>query len=188
MNSTTAEDHSPPTSPVTTQVERKRKKRDKKQRKKQAENEPNYEIPGVFKLVLSHNTQKFMNLIVGEQVTSEKPWKYLGKDMFVDHMDMHEEETEFSEYKHMILDYPRDKLLIGYVPDESSTNDEFYLCLTTKAEDAVAAIIDKQQKQQEAKLRNAVYKIARPWKGLGTDKDVDENIPRKNRPLMEVEV
>lgn len=169
-----------------TQVERKRKRREKK-RKKHTD-EASFEMPGVYKLVLTNDTQKFMNLIVGEHVTSEKPWKYVGKDMFMDHMDMHEETTEFLEHKPLIVDYPRGKILVGYVPDESSEQDEFYLCLTEKAEDAVAEIIERQRKEQEAKLQYAVCKTARPWKGMGTDMEVDEGIPRKNRPLLEVEV
>lgn len=168
------------------QMEKKRKKRERKRRKR--DGEPNFEIPGVFKLTLSHATQKFMGLVVGENVTSEKPWKYVGKDMFMDHMDMHEEDTEFLEHKAFIVDYPRNKLLVGYVPDESSEQDEFYFCFTEKAEDAVAEIIEKLARQQEARLQYAVCKTARPWKGMGTHKEVDEGIPRKSRPLIEVEV
>lgn len=174
------------TTETMTQIERKKKKRERR-RKKHA-NEINFEMPGIFKLILSNETQKFMNLIVGENVTSEKPWKYVGKDMFMDHMDMNEETTEFLEHKPLIVDYPRSKILVGYVPDESSEQDEFYLCLTEKAEDAVAEIIEKQRKEQEAKLQYAVSKTARPWKGMGMESEVDEGIPRKNRPLMEVEV
>lgn len=180
-----AEERSTIAIPVS-QVERKKKRREKKRKKR--EDEPNFEIPGVFKLTLTSETQKFMGLIVGESVTSEKPWKYVGKDMFMDHMDMHEEDTEFLEHKQLIIDYPRTKLLVGYVPDESSEVDEFYLCLTEKAEDAVAEIIEKQARQQEARLQYAVFKTARPWRGMGMDKEVDESIPRNNRPLYEVEV
>lgn len=169
-----------------TQIERKKKKRERKRKKRT--DEPNFEMPGVYKLTLTNETQKFMNLIVGEHVTSEKPWKYVGKDMFIDHMDMHEETTEFGEHKPLIMDYPRAKILVGYVPDESSEQDEFYLCLTVKAEDAVAEIIEKQRKEQEAKLQYAVCKTARPWHGMGMEQEVNEAIPRKSRPLMEVEV
>lgn len=51
--------------------------------------------------------------MVGEDVTSESPWKYVKKELVQDNLELHEESSEFLPLRGLILAYPRPELLIG---------------------------------------------------------------------------
>lgn len=172
-------------------LEKKKKKHPrsgKKKRQVQQRAADLFEIPGVKKLAISPETQEFLGCIVGEHVTGEKPWKYIPKDAIEDHLDLHEEDSEFLQVKDYVIPFPKDEILVGYVPDEAREYDEFYICVTPVAQEKVEAIIDSLQKEMEARLHNAINKTLRPWVSLGSEIEVEDEIIRNNRPLYEVEI
>lgn len=147
----------------------------------------NFDIPGVSRLVLSEKTQKDMTCLVGEDVTSEKPWKFIKKEMIEDHMEMNEN-SEFLSIRLDIITYPRQEILIGYAPDETREYDEFYIVLAENAEDKIKDVIEKIREEQEMKLARAIHKKVRRWRGFGSEKEIEEYTDRTNRALIEVEV
>lgn len=173
-----------------TDADKKKKKRSKsgKRKHKHHHEDDTFNIPGVIKIVVGLKTQQFLGCVVGETITAEKPWKVIKKDVFEDHLDVYDEESEFLPYKEQIIQFPKADMLFGYVPDESREYDEFYMCLTEEAHDKVAAIIDKMERELAEKLNNAIYKTVGSWESLGTEEEVDDEIIKNNRPLIEVEV
>lgn len=160
----------------------------KRRRRKKKKHREIFDIPGVYRIVLSELAQKFIGCVAGEQVTSENPWTYVKKDLLLDNLDLHEESSEFLPIKKEILEFPAPNLLIGYIPDETKDYDEFYICITQEAMDKANEIIQKIKTEQEERLINTINKNIRKWVSLGTDAEVDEAIVRNNRPLIEVEV
>ncbi|XP_023311099.1 LOW QUALITY PROTEIN: WD repeat-containing protein 63 [Anoplophora glabripennis] len=160
-------------------------KRKKRRRRRQKEL---FTIQGVVKVVLSELAQKIIGCVVGVDVTTENPWTYVDKELVQDNLELHEESSEFLPIKKEVLAFPRPKILIGYVPDESRDYDEFYICVTEKATDEVTAIIEKMRKEQEERLNNAINKTVKQWVTQGCEGEVEEAIMKNNRPLIEVEV
>ncbi|KAL1491054.1 hypothetical protein ABEB36_011707 [Hypothenemus hampei] len=136
-----------------------RRRKRKKKRKKNL-----FDIPGVRKIVMSELTQKIIECVVGEHVTSESPWKYVKKEIVQDNLELHEESSEFLPIRAEILAYPRAKILIGYISDDTQEkDDEFYICVTEEATDAVQKIIEKLRQEQEDRLQYQLIKDIHPW-------------------------
>lgn len=52
----------------------------------------------------------------------------------------------------------------GYIADETQeTEEEFYMCVTEAATDAVEKIIEKLRHEQEDRLYYQLYKDVHPW-------------------------
>ncbi|GJQ72753.1 hypothetical protein Trydic_g1407 [Trypoxylus dichotomus] len=146
-----------------------------------------FNMPGVSRLTLSEKTQKDMGCLVGEDVTSEKPWKFIRKEIFEDHMEMYEN-SEFLAIRLDLITYPRQEILIGYAPDETREYDEFYIVLAEAAEDKIKEIIEKIRLEHEARLARAIHKRVRFWRTLGSEREINEYTEQSNRPLLEVEM
>ncbi|XP_063906169.1 dynein axonemal intermediate chain 3 [Zophobas morio] len=162
--------------------------RHKTKKKKRKRWRPNYDIPGVFKIVLPELTQKVIGCVVGDNVTSEKPWINVEKEVITDHLDTHAESSEFLPIKTEILECPLNELLIGYIPDESKDYDEFYICVTEEATENIHNVVGKVQRIQEERLKNAIHKKIKKWKGLGSEVEVEEAMVKYHRSLIEVEI
>ncbi|XP_044262098.1 dynein axonemal intermediate chain 3 [Tribolium madens] len=149
---------------------------------------PDFNIPGVHKIVLPELTQEAIGCVAGDQVTAEKPWITVDKDLILEHLENFPEESEFLFLKNQILEFPKDEVLMGYIPDESREFDEFYICVTEDATHAVNEIVEKLAKLQEERLRNAIHRKIKRWKPLGSDKEIEEGRIKYNRALIEVEI
>ncbi|XP_060533318.1 uncharacterized protein LOC132706164 [Cylas formicarius] len=138
--------------------------RRRRRRKKRRREDLILDIPGVRKIILSELTQKIVECVAGKDVTSEYPWKYVRKELVQDNLELHEESSEFLPIKREILEFPRREILIGYIVDESKDGeDEFYICTTEEATEAVNQIIERIRQEQEERLHNALVKYAHPW-------------------------
>lgn len=172
------------------ETKKKSKRSKSKHRKKHKEKawKPNFDIPGVVKLVISPVTQSRIGLMVGEEVTSENPWKYIAKEVFEDDLELREDNSEFFPIKTEILEYQTQQILVGYIPDESREYDEFYICVTQAATDAVLEIIDRMKQEQEERLKNTIEKCTKFWQTCGSEEEVNNEIIKNNRALYEVEI
>ncbi|XP_072381816.1 dynein axonemal intermediate chain 3 [Diabrotica undecimpunctata] len=160
----------------------------KRKKKKRRRHRDVFDIPGVRKIVLSELAQKIIGCVAGEDVTAENPWIFVPKEPITDNLELHEDSSEFLAMKQEILLYPGSKFLIGYIPDESKDTDEFYICVTEEATQTVKDIIERMKEQQEERLYNTLNKTVREWLPMGTEEEVDENLIKNNRPLIEVEI
>ncbi|CAH1962918.1 unnamed protein product [Acanthoscelides obtectus] len=145
-------------------------------------------VEGVRKIILSELAQKIIGCVAGENVTSENPWMMVRKELIQDNIELHEESSEFLSIRKEILEYPKPELLIGYIPDDSVDYEEFYICVTEDALATVNDIISKIKAEQEARLYNTINKKIKRWETQGSELEVDEEIVKNSRPLIEVEV
>lgn len=125
--------------------------------------------------------------MVGENVSTEYPWVYVRKEIIEDNIDLHEESSDFLPVKDEIQKFPDTRLLIGYVPSLTQEG-QFYICLTEEGRDGVVALIQRQRKEHENRVRTAVYKLLGEWEELGSSEEVRATIIENTRPLLEIEV
>ncbi|XP_008208358.1 WD repeat-containing protein 63-like isoform X1 [Nasonia vitripennis] len=148
-------------------------------------------IPGVARVNLSALSQKILDCVVDENVTTEYPWIYVRKEIVEDNIDLHSESSDFLAIKDELQQYPDSRLLLGYAPtaENSQTGEaEFYVCLTEESRDAVARRIEALRHEQQQRVRSAVLKEPRPWHDHGSAAAVDQLSLKRSRPLLEVEV
>lgn len=158
-----------------------------KKRRRRKRHDP-FDLPGVFKLEISEYTQKMLGCVVGEDITTEKPWIYIKKELVEDDIERLEGNSEFYKFQAEIAEYPKEDILIGYITDIEKEEDEFYICLTAEAQEKVQKIVTKFQEELDSRLQNSVVKCVYPWDSLGSEIEVEEEIIRNNRPLLEVEI
>ncbi|KAI4474391.1 hypothetical protein M0804_014883 [Polistes exclamans] len=142
---------------------------------------------GVARINLSSLTQKILGCVIDENVTTEYPWVWVKKEIIEDNLDLHSESSEFLPMKNEILEYPEERMLIGYAPSVTEEG-QFYICLSTEAKGAVLQQIQMQRREHEIHVRSAVYKHPAKWKDLGSGKEVDENVVKNQRPQLEIKV
>ncbi|XP_045467927.1 dynein axonemal intermediate chain 3 [Harmonia axyridis] len=169
-------------------IAREKREKSKEKRKRRRKEVEIQRIPGVRRIALSELSQKIVNCVVGEHVTSEKPWTFVKKELIEDNLELHEESSEFLPLRNEIMAYPRKEMLIGFITEEAGEIDEFYICVTEASADVVQTLIHEQQVKQEARLQNAVNKLIKPWLTLGSEVEIDETIPKNSRALLEVEI
>ncbi|KAL3269608.1 hypothetical protein HHI36_008673 [Cryptolaemus montrouzieri] len=179
---------SPSTLPHRSNSREKKDVKTKEKRKRRRKEIEISRIPGVRRITLSELSQKIINCVVGEHVTSERPWIYVKKELIEDNLELHDESSEFLPIRSEISAYPRKEILIGFISEEAGDLDEFYICVTEAATDAVQTLITEQQAKQEERLQNSINKIIKIWNTLGSEAEINETIPRKNRALLEVEI
>nr|XP_012140966.1 PREDICTED: WD repeat-containing protein 63-like isoform X2 [Megachile rotundata] len=144
-------------------------------------------VSGVARLNLSPLTQKAVGCVIGENVSTEYPWVYVRKEIIEDNIYLYEESSDFIAVKDEVEKFPNKRILIGYVPSLTEEG-QFYICLTEEARDAVIALIQKQRREHENRVRTAVYKPAGDWEDLGSGEEIQTTILKNTRPLLEIEV
>ncbi|XP_053604138.1 dynein axonemal intermediate chain 3 [Plodia interpunctella] len=149
---------------------------------------PKYDVEGVYTLILGEETQIQIEMVIGNHISSQYPWKSVSKDKIMETIDIGGELSEFFVLKQQIEEYPEDEILLGYIADESKDVDEFYVCCTIEARDHCKQQSDKFIKRQEKKLEKKVQKKPRPWKSLGSEIEITELLPVNTRALMEMEI
>ncbi|KAJ8727348.1 hypothetical protein PYW07_001467 [Mythimna separata] len=149
---------------------------------------PNYEVDGVYRVTLGEKTQIHTETVVGTHVYAQYPWKLVSKAKIMESIDMGGELSEFFPLRDQLEAYSDKEVLIGYILDESTNTDDFYICCTAEARNHCKEQSDKFIKRQEKKLEKSVYKRPKPWKSLGSDAEIMELVPVNNRDLIEIEI
>ncbi|KAI4488451.1 hypothetical protein M0802_011624 [Mischocyttarus mexicanus] len=142
---------------------------------------------GIARIDLSSLNQKLLGCVIDENVTTEYPWVWVKKEIIEDNLDLHSESSAFLPMKNEILEYPEERMLIGYAPSVTEEG-QFYICLSIEAKEAVLQQIQIQRREHEIHVRSAVYKHPAKWKDFGSGKEVDENVVKNQRPQLEIKV
>ncbi|XP_077294761.1 missing minor mitochondria [Arctopsyche grandis] len=149
---------------------------------------PNYDVEGVYKIILNELTQTSLGVVVGLDVTCEQPWKIVKKELLFDNIAVLGDESPFAALTSDLQANENEDILLGYIPDETNDSDDFYICLTPEARSHCEVQAIKFLKKQAKKLERAVQKVGKPWQSLGSEKEVDDTISKNSRPLIQVEL
>ena len=95
--------------------------------------------PGVHPLFLTMSTQEKFACVEMKDCTSEKPYVYVTKKVFLDDIQFRGAISDFHPVKKQIEKYPdSEEEGLAIVWDENEDyGQNFYICLTVKAKDAV---------------------------------------------------
>ncbi|GLG98867.1 Uncharacterized protein GBIM_05438, partial [Gryllus bimaculatus] len=145
------------------------------------------DIEGVVRLILSVGTQSFVGFVIQRKITPEVSWTRIAKELLENHIALHGESSEFFEAQEHIKNFSGPELMIA-CSATLETENQFYLCVTERAERILKGILMRKKLQLERELENTIHKKARTWKSYGSEKDVDDEIVKVTRPLVEKEI
>ncbi|XP_046813828.1 dynein axonemal intermediate chain 3-like [Vespa crabro] len=141
-------------------------------------------IKDVERVCLDPETQRKLCCIVGEYVFLEYPWIYVPRD---DVLKLsHEIGSCLGAYREKISAYNGTSFLFGYNSIELSS-DEFVICLTEEARDAIVQRNKNISKAILNGIRQQIEKIPKFWKSLGSEDDL-ESSAENTRELYEIEI
>lgn len=166
----------------TTQLLRPRRKKNRSgvRRKKSLSR-----IPDIRKIYISPSTQQSLGCVIDDDVSIEKPWVSVKKDLFEYDIELHDVNSNFFKLKDDIMNFPTEFIFIGFAA-KSDKENQFYICLSETAENHVRNMLKQIEDDNTAKLYKNIERSIGEWKSLGSEVDVDLEINRNNRPLFEV--
>lgn len=121
-------------------------------------------------------------------MTEEHPWKQIAKEILLDVLT--DERPEIDEFREKLLLLEEDaQVLVGYVADFSSDTDDIFIFFENDDDAREASdIIKRLEACNRQYLRKSLYKYSRPWKSLGSEKEVKFQIEKKPDETIEVEI
>lgn len=156
----------------------------KKKRKRHQITKIKYEtstesLPGVTRFRLSEISQKILGIVVGHDVSIEKPWKFVKKEIIL--ATIVEESEELLAVQEEVTGYPEEEFLVGYVME-----DWFQLVHSVETKDYITEENDREQRELQESVWREIRRPVGKWEGLGSEMEIDENLVRYSRPLIEI--
>ncbi|XP_055486751.1 dynein axonemal intermediate chain 3 [Leucoraja erinacea] len=112
--------------------------------------------------------------IIGQDVTADNPHRIIKKEVIIDDMKARAAVSDFHPYKHPILDYQGDDIMIAYDVN-SKYGQNFYLVLNEMMKEIILQsfqinktqdTVDQQEHSQEPKHK--------PWADLGSGIEIEQ--------------
>lgn len=142
-----------------------------------------------YKLHISQEIQREVGLEVGVNITAEHPFKQIKRAKLLDSLT--DESSEVEKLRTILNRSDMEMVLVGYipVPTMAKNKDDKFLFFQNDviARDA-SEIIEKLEACERRKSHRSVYKRSRPWKSLGSEKEVDFIVDRENKKSVDVDV
>lgn len=81
-----------------------------------------------------------------------------------------------------------DVVLVGYIPTVSGNEDYFLFFQNDTIAREASELIEKLEACERRKSNKSIYKRPRPWKSLGSEREVDFLVDRENKKSVDVDV
>lgn len=139
-------------------------------------------------VICSVDDQKECGLEIGINVTDEHAWKLMTKENLLDTLpDSRPELIEFREKLASLDD--GSQVLIGYVSELSGDQTDMFIFFINDDDAREASEIVKRLEANDRQyLKKSLYKYPRPWRALGSEKEVKLQIPRQRDESTEIEI
>lgn len=139
------------------------------------------------KIILGVELQRDMGLEVGPNISAEKPWKQIRKEVLEEFLP--EDSPELIDLKIKLREMDDGQLILfGYASHLSEENDVFVIFENEKTSKEASEIIRKFEILDRLKARNLVIKQPRPWTSAGSEKEVDLMTPERREGGAFVEI
>lgn len=79
-------------------------------------------------------------------------------------------------------------VLVGYIPTVSGNEDYFLFFQNDTIAREASEIIEKLEACERRKSNRSIFKRSRPWKSLGSEREVDFLVDRENKKSVDVDV
>lgn len=134
--------------------------------------------PYIYPLVLTYKTQEIFGLRIEEDVTEEKPYKFIKKENIFSDFVNRAAVSDFYPLKKVIQEYPGDELLVVYDKDFKYGRN-FYLIGTEEGKEIYLNSLEALEEREEIKEipeDTYIYKppVSKPWVSLGSEKELAE--------------
>lgn len=130
------------------------------------------------KIILDIELQREMGVEVGPNISAEKPWKQIRKEILEEFLP--ENSPELIDLKIRLREMDDNQLiLLGYASHLSDEVDIFVIIENEKVAKEASEIIRKLEILDRLKARNLVIKQPRPWISAGSEQDVDLMTPER---------
>lgn len=141
-----------------------------------------------MKITHSQDIQKEVGLEVGVNITAEHPFKQIKRSIILDSLT--DESPEIEKLRDMLNRSEMDVVLIGYIPVPTVTGnqDKFLFFENDSIARDASEIIEKLEACERRKSHRSIYKRPRPWKSLGSEKEVDFIVDRENKKSVDVDI
>lgn len=146
-----------------------------------------------IKITLDQELQRALQLEVGVHVSEENPWKQIRKEVLIDYLPVEDQATaEINELRFKLNDLSNDApVLVGFasaITDIENT-DTFLFYADQDAAKESLSLIQRMEAFERQRVNKAIYKYPRPWKSLGSEKEVDlQALEVKRTDKTEVEI
>lgn len=146
------------------------------------------------KAILDQELQKALQLEIGVHVSEENPWRQIRKGILVDYLPVEEQATpEINELRLKLNDLSDDApVLVGFaaaITDIENT-DTFLFYADQDAAKESLTLIQRLEAFERQRVSKAIFKYPRPWKSLGSEKEVDllkDEVTRKDKTEVEIQ-
>ncbi|XP_062921139.1 dynein axonemal intermediate chain 3 isoform X1 [Mobula hypostoma] len=126
----------------------------------------------VAPLYLTSKTQEIFQCVIDRDVTQEKPYKLIKKEFIIDDMKTRAAVSDFHPYKHPIMDYQGNELLVVYDID-SMYGQNFYLALNEMMKGIILNSFEATE-NQNPDFEVVIETKRRPWIDLGSGIEIEE--------------
>lgn len=127
-----------------------------------------YFVPGAVFINISRKTQELIKCLREIDVTNEHPWVQVEKDAIEDNLFFYEETSDFYLVKDVIEIYPEKTILLGWIENSlSNDQNDFLVCLTVDAKNAILDIIKHEDEDRKRKATATFRMSVSMWISRG---------------------
>lgn len=145
-----------------------------------------------IKITLDHELQKALQLEAGVHLSEENPWKQIRKQILMDYLPVEDQATpEINELRLRLNDLGDDApVLVGFAAaiTDIENADTFLFYADQDAAKESMSLIQRLEAFERQRVNKAIFKYPRPWKSLGSEKEVDLQVEVKRKDKTEVEI
>ncbi|XP_078264204.1 dynein axonemal intermediate chain 3 [Rhinoraja longicauda] len=127
----------------------------------------------VVPLFLTEKTQEIFQCIIAQNVTADSPQKIIKKELILDDMKTRMAVSDFHPYKHPIMDYQGEEIMIVYDAD-SKYGQNFYLVLNEMMKEIILRSFEINKSQREAEEQELSHEPKKTsWVDLGSGIEIE---------------
>lgn len=146
-----------------------------------------------IKIDLDRQLQQELGLEIGVNVSHEHPWKQIRRSDLIYHLsealptsdqikELHDKLSEAEEFDYVLVGYAQPITKV----DEANT---FLVYAEPKLlEDSIIDIIRNLELFERVRTEKTIHKRAKPWRSLGSEKEVNFNVDIRKTENIEIEV
>lgn len=121
-------------------------------------------------------------------ITAEHPFKQIKRSIILDSLT--DESLEIEKLRDLLSRSDMDTVLVGYIPmtTVSGNQEKFLFFQNDSVAREASEIIEKLEASERRKSNRSIYKRPRPWKSLGSEREVDFLVDRENKKSVDVDI
>uniref|UniRef100_A0A182YQU8 WD repeat-containing protein 63 n=1 Tax=Anopheles stephensi TaxID=30069 RepID=A0A182YQU8_ANOST len=148
-----------------------------------------HSLPNTTQVMLSSQLQALLGIVLGKNITDEHPWKEIKKETFQNYLSSGVQTTDAKLQEFLQRLEPGSSLLIEYLPDQSTAQEDAFLVYLDVAEiNEASEIVRKLELFQRLKLNLLTEKRPRQkWNPQGAELEIEKWTRIPSEPNVDTE-